>query len=154
VEDFDQNDTFARGDSTGNDHTNNGGELMDIQFPNTSNINFELLDEALRDQFGSQIDGISYSDVAGTATLMVHFKEGVNGESHRQRIQQILAAHNPNAKTTRQQEEEALNQQRQQNLANPLDPAAFGAANQPIRQLADRVAWLEKESVRLTGGGA
>lgn len=124
---------------------------MDIQFPNTSNINFELLDEELRSAVGSQINGASYGEVDGAATLIVHFKDGVNGETHRQQIQQLITAHNPNAKTARQLAEEALNQQRQEKIANPIDPTSFGTAGQPIRQLAERVAWLEAEIKRLFG---
>jgi hypothetical protein len=122
---------------------------FDKQFTRPS-VNLDALSETLRVEFGAAITGVSSADGEDGVVLIIHFTQPPT-EKQSQQAQAIIEAHDPAVKSQRQQAEEALKQQRQEKIANPIDPTSFGATNQPIRQLADRVAWLEAEVKRLVG---
>lgn len=103
--------------------------------------NLAALDEALR----AVLDPVVYGGVSQSEyKTIVHLLQEPD-EAILEAINQIVASHDPAVKTEQQQEAERLGQLREEFIANPLNPQDFGAANDPLRLLADRIAWLEKE---------
>lgn len=103
--------------------------------------NLAALDEALR----AVLDPVVYGGVSQSENkTIVHLLQEPE-EAILEVINQIVARHDPAIKTEQQQEEERLGQLREEFTTNPLNSEDFGAASDPLRLLADRVAWLEKE---------
>lgn len=104
--------------------------------------NVEKLDEELKERPGLLISGITYQEASQQVT--VHFYEAPTGEQSAA-VEEILQLHDPNSKSVHQRAEDELRSLRHLFADNPLEMDLYGELNTPLRELAERVAWLEKE---------
>jgi hypothetical protein len=112
-------------------------------------VNADALIATLRDAFGDDLSGISVSQGENEDSITLYFVD-VPTEAQRDQAQELISAHDPSLKSAGQQEQEAIEAQREEFLAAPLDVETFDD-DALLRQLAERVAWLERELARLVG---
>lgn len=122
--------------------------MSENMFVQTSEApNFDLLDEQLRSALGDRVIGVSAS---GT-DVTVHFADDATDEQI-ETARQIVEQHDPSERTSQQQEtaERAilLAELREENTV-PLDLADYDEADNSLRQLAVKIAWLEQELIAL-----
>jgi len=110
-------------------------------------VNVGALDQELRSALGASFFGLRSSGRAVTA-----YVDERTADTDMNRVREIVAAHDPSRRTPDQEAEAAFQQQREAFLEAPVEPARFEAEGDLVRQLAERVAWLEGEIRRLTGG--
>lgn len=114
-----------------------------------NNVNPEALDEAIRDEFGAQVSGIS----SGPYGVKVHFVDEPSAEQIN-RVREMVQNHDPSVQTPEQQAAErrrhTLEQLRSEN-ADDLDISAFKGEKALIQRLAQRIAWLEQEIHEMRG---
>lgn len=107
-------------------------------------INPPMLDTALRETLGNLTTGFS----AGNGVVIVYLDDSATLDQQEQ-AREIVLAHDPTQLTPEQQAEAARAQklaqyQTQYGAAN-LDLTAYDAQSEQIRQLAEKIAWLEQE---------
>ena len=123
--------------------------MIDLIFDKAT-INLDKLDEEVRAGLGSVTSGVS----ARNGQAIVHVREDVT-DAQRQQAEQIVASHDSNQKTARQQAAEArqtkLVQLRASNSVD-LDVSNFLGDSPSVQALAQKLAWLEQELRELRGG--
>jgi hypothetical protein len=117
---------------------------MNIEF--TKLVNPELLTEELKAVLGEAVQGLFTTDDVVTIVMSIDNPT----QSQRDRVRQVVEAHDRSLKSEWQQEQEAVEAQREEFLAAPLNVETFDD-DALLRQLAERVAWLERELARLVG---
>lgn len=98
-------------------------------------LNFDVLGTEMRTAFGDAITGISSVDDPKTpeVEIIVHFVETPTS-AQLATVETIILAHDPTAKSQRQQAREAALAKREAVLARAIDPA-----NMNVRDLAQTV---------------
>jgi hypothetical protein len=109
-------------------------------------VNAELLDSELRDVVGSSFLGISTTGEEVT----VHFSKDLTG-AQKSRVQEIVGAHDAQRLTLAQQADAERISQRAVFQTEPLSIREFDTLTLPVKKLAERVAWLEQEVIRMVG---
>lgn len=101
-------------------------------------INFERLDEELRDQLGQQFYGLSYHH----GELVVHLADRLD-ENPQSRVEAIIEAHDPAVFSQEQARQEQLSALRE--AQSPLNLSDAPDADAIMLHLLEKVAWLEAE---------
>jgi hypothetical protein len=118
--------------------------LIDI-----ARANIEALDAALRDTLSDAVHGIS----TGPEGVRVHLAHEAR-PAQIDEARQIVLAHDPDTLTDRQQkraERESKLATVRGDITGLLDPDDYAAADEAVRLLAARLAWLELEMLALRG---
>jgi hypothetical protein len=116
---------------------------MDIRINFEGPINFELLDETLRQAL--PITGIS----ATPGRITVHVDDSQFQPEMAAQAQTLIAAHNPNALTERQQKQQVQQARLEAFRAQFLTDSGGGEVT--LAGLAEKLAWLETEIRDLRG---
>ncbi len=116
--------------------------MIDIRFTRRT-INIEALDRTLRDVLQERVIGVS----AGASGIVIHLDDSAS-DAEIDTVGSILDAHDPALLSERQQCE----QNRRDQLENdrntnetPIDLDDFLTQPQIVRELARRLAWIERE---------
>jgi hypothetical protein len=116
---------------------------MEISVNFEGSINLELLDETLRQAL--PITGIS----TAPGRITVHVEDSQFQPEMVAQAQTLIAAHNPNALTERQQKQQAQKAQLEVFRAQFLPDSGGGVVS--LAALAEKLAWLETEIRDLRG---
>ena len=122
--------------------------MKDIPIERTTALNVEALDADLRASLGAFTSGFT----AGNGRVVVHLLDTATTH-HESLARQIVRDHDP-ARLTQQQQQEAqrkarLDQARADYGAVELDLTPYDSQGPIIRLLAQKIAWLERESADL-----
>ena len=108
-----------------------------------SEVNLEALDNEIRALLGTNFSGVSFDG----EEIILHFGADAPSAQIAEALR-LAETHNPTRLTPRQQMEidrkTRLEELRRAN-AKTLDLAEYEAAPSEIRQLAEKIAWLELE---------
>lgn len=126
--------------------------MHDILLEKPELLNAEALEEQLRSIFGPALRGIS----TGSYGLRLHLA-GPLSETQLAQARAAVRGHEAAKLTSRQQAalevRQRLEQARMDNTT-PLNLQVYGAQDVLIRQLAQKIAWLEQELAALRSGEA
>ena len=117
--------------------------MKDITIERTT-VNIDALDAELCTALGAVTTGFSL----GGGRVIVHLLDSATSQQE-SLARQIVLTHDPNRLTPEQQANELrktkLEQARRDFGAAEIDLALYSAQTPPVQQLAQKIAWLERE---------
>lgn len=123
-----------------------------LELTHEGELNIDLLDEQLK-QASSKVEGLAYQlGEEGGGKLTIVVTNSLSAGERRQ-IEEMLAQHDPGQHTAWQQALADQQAKREQMRLDPLKVETFATALPDVKRLAERIAWLEAEVLRLAESG-